>query len=433
LSSIGSRTYNSTATNSRLLDAYHLLKTAHKLLSEIELPALFEKLMLYTMEHTGAQKGYLILVNQQQISVEAKSNISHINPNKKTIELLDSISLQELKGEIAHIVINYVMRTQQSLVLDDAQKEEKFRKDVYISKHKIQSIFCLPIVHNEKIIGLFYLENNLTTNAFSRERMEMIEVLSTQMAIAITNAQLYQKLMLQNEHNEEKNIRLLRQNKDLQHFTYITAHNLREPVANLLGLLELYNQEELDDPINQIVIDGFQEASVNMDSIIRDLNLLISSKNKSTNPKEQVVFSQIFHQIEQSLENQIKTEKANIHTNFEIESTLSIRADIYPILYHLLSNALKYRDPKKDLFINIQISSIHSNTLQISVADNGLGIDLDQYRHKLFNPYVRFHPHIEGKGLGLNLVQSHVENLEGRIEVESTVNKGSTFTIYLPL
>jgi len=432
LSSIGSRTYNSTATNSYLRDTYHLLKTSHKLLSEIELPALFKKLMDYTMEHTGAQRGYLIMVNQQRISVEAKSNISHINPNKKTIEILDSVSLQELKDEMAHIVINYVMRTQHSLVLDNAQKEENFKKDTYISKHKILSIFCLPILHNEKIIGLFYLENNLTTNAFSRERMEIMEVLSTQMAIAITNAQVYQKLMLQNEENEEKSIRLLRQNKDLQYFTYITAHNLREPVANLLGLLELYNENELDDPINQIVIEGFQEASANMDNIIRDLNLLISSKNKSTSPKEQVVFSEVFHQIQQSLEAQIKTEKATIHTNLEVESIFSIRAYIYSILYHLLSNALKYRDPKKALLINIQISSIRTNMLQISVSDNGLGIDLGQYRHKLFSPYTRFHPHIEGKGLGLNFVQSHVENLEGRIEVESVVNKGSTFYIYLP-
>ncbi|MGB1241099.1 MAG: AAA family ATPase [Chitinophagales bacterium] len=432
LSSIDNRTYGSTATNSYLLDAYHLLKTSHKLLSEIELPALFEKLMHYTMEHTGAQKGYLILVNHQRISVEAKSNISQINPNKKTIELLDSVSLQELKNEMAHIVINYVMRTQHSLVLDNAQKEENFKKDVYIIQHKILSIFCLPIVLHEKVIGLFYLENNLTTNAFSRERMEMMEALSTQMAVAITNAQLYQKLMLQNEENEEKSTRLLRQNKDLQHFTYITAHNLREPVANLLGLLELYNQEELDDPINQIVIDGFQEASVNMDNIIRDLNLLISSKNKSTNPKEQIVFSEIFNQIQLSLESLIKKEKPSIQTNFEVKNIFSIRANIYPILYHLLSNALKYRDPKKTLFINIKISSLQSNILQISIADNGLGINLDQYRHKLFSPYTRFHPHIEGKGLGLNLVQSNVENLEGRIEVESIVNKGSTFTIYLP-
>jgi len=277
-----SNSQNYDSINPSSLNVYNLLNISQELLSETRLPKLIERILEFSLETAGAQIAYLMLVKNTRISVEAKVRGLNLNKEEKIVELLPSVSLKEFEGSMSHTVINYVMRTQQFLVLDNAQEEERFKKDSYIKKNKVLSVFCIPILQKEKMIGLIYLENNLTTNAFSRERLELMKVLSPQIAIAIENTQLYNTFILQNEKQKELNDKLVHQNEDLQQFTYITSHNLREPVSNLLGLLELYNEEEPTDPINQIVIDGFKEASTNMDTILRSLSRIISAKKKNS-------------------------------------------------------------------------------------------------------------------------------------------------------
>lgn len=435
LSSLGyknnsSQSYDSTSN--RLFDAYGLLKISQELLSEIVLPRLIEKILIHSLETIGAQKAYLMLVNDKRISIEAKLKISNLNKEEKSAEFLASIPLKKLEDEISHTIVNYVMRTQNPLMLDNAQQEERFKKNTYIIKNKVLSVFCLPILQKGKITSLLYFENNLTSNAFSRDQLSIMKALSTQFGIALNNAQLYHTLIIQNKEQQRANENLYSQNKDLQQFTYITSHNLREPVSNLLGLLELYNYKELDDPINQIVVNGFKEVSTNMDTMLRDLSRVITSKNKVKPPKEAIIFVETLRHIQQNLKTQIQTQNTKINQHIEVDSIFSIKSYIHSIFYNLISNALKYRSPKRDLIIDIHIRLFNPDTIHISVIDNGMGIDLELNNDNLFGIYTRFHPQIEGKGLGLHLIKSHIENINGRIEVESEVDKGTTFHIYLP-
>lgn len=271
---------DSGSDNGFLIDASSLLQISLELINETKYSKVLENIILCALENTGAQMGHLILVNEKQITVEVKSKAYTIDENESILEILPSIPLQEYEDGIAHIVINYVMRTQQPLIVDDAQNEDRFKKDTYIMENKILSVFCLPILQQGKTCGLIYLENNLTTNAFSREGLEMMKALSPQIAIAIKKAQLIQRLTLQIEDQLIQNSQLIEKNKNLHKFTYTMSHNLREPVSNLLGLLELYNPNKLDDPINQIVINGFHEVANNMDDILRDLIKMFSVKNK---------------------------------------------------------------------------------------------------------------------------------------------------------
>ncbi len=433
LSSWSRQSNESTGGQSQSVNAADLVQISQDLLGEIEYSKLLEKLMIHSLDHTGAQIGYLMLVNEKRISVEAKSKTYSLNEEYKEIEIIPSIPLKKWEKGIAHVIINYVMRTQQPLLLDNAQKDERFKKDTYIIQNEILSVFCLPILKNEKIIGLIYLENNLTTNAFSRERLRLMKVLSTQIAIALENTQLYQALLLRAEGEQSISNRLLEKNKDLQQFTYITSHNLREPVSNLLGLLELYNKENLEDPINQIVLDGFHEVAHNMDNMLRDLNRVIAAKKKAEPPREQVIFAEVLNQIQQTLKTQIQEKNPTIRLDFEKEDILSVKSYVHSILYNLFSNALKYYSTKRKLIIDIRTKVVNQNTVYISISDNGLGIDLEINKADLFRPYTRFHPEIEGKGLGLHLVKAHIENMNGKIEVESEVDEGTTFHIYLPL
>ncbi|MGB1242780.1 MAG: sensor histidine kinase, partial [Chitinophagales bacterium] len=432
LSQSHNRSHSYSSTSNYLLDTYGLLDISQKLLSEIVLPQLIEKILTYSLETTGAQKAYLMLVKNKRISAEAKIRTSNLNTEEKNIEFLSSIPLKQLESEISHTIVNYVMRTQEPLILDNAQQEERFKKDTYLTTNKVLSVFCLPILHKKKITSLLYFENNLTSNIFSRDRLNIMKVLAAQIALALDNAHLYNTLILQVKQQRALNESLTRQNKDLQQFTYITSHNLREPVSNLLGLLELYNDKDLDDPVNQIVIDGFKEVSTNMDTMLRDLSRVIAAKNKAKPPKETIVFLEILHLIRQNLKTQIQAKNTQINQHLEVANIFSIRSYIQSILYNLISNALKYRSSKRDLTIDIHTRLLNQDTVHISIIDNGMGIDLELNKDNLFGLYTRFHPQIEGKGLGLHLVKSHIESMGGRIEVESEVDKGTTFHIYLP-
>jgi signal transduction histidine kinase len=101
-------------------------------------------------------------------------------------------------------------------------------------------------------------------------------------------------------------------------------------------------------------------------------------------------------------------------------------------LYNLISNAIKYRDPDRSPVIDIKTEKL-ADEIRLTVSDNGLGIDTSVHRDKLFTLYSRFHTHLEGKGLGLYLVKTQITAMGGRIEIESEVNKGSTFRVYFRL
>jgi signal transduction histidine kinase len=101
------------------------------------------------------------------------------------------------------------------------------------------------------------------------------------------------------------------------------------------------------------------------------------------------------------------------------------------ILYNLFSNSIKYRHPDRDCEIKLE-TTLHDNTFTFTVKDNGVGIDLETYKDKIFGLYKRFHQHVEGKGLGLHLVRLQVESLGGKITVESILDKETMFTIVIP-
>jgi signal transduction histidine kinase len=148
------------------------------------------------------------------------------------------------------------------------------------------------------------------------------------------------------------------------------------------------------------------------------------------------IFSQVnleeeLSNIKGNLQTEIQQNEAIIQNNFDSVATLfSIKPYIHSILFNLISNAIKYRDPARPPVIRIHTEKLTDNRVLLSVADNGLGIDM-LYVDKVFQLYKRFHFHVEGRGIGLFLVKTQVDSLGGKIEIESEVNKGTTINIYL--
>jgi PAS domain S-box-containing protein len=223
---------------------------------------------------------------------------------------------------------------------------------------------------------------------------------------------------------------LLQRNKDLEQYAYIVSHNLRAPVANIIGFVDALLNMDLDENEKQDMMHGLDVSIKRLDSVIVDLNGILQVKNTISLQKETVNFSSIVHDILLSISHEVEKTQVIVHTNFEqVEEMLSQKSFLYSIFYNLITNSIKYRKPCVAPVIEVK-SHKTENKIALLFTDNGLGIDLEKNQEQVFGLYKRFHPSLaDGKGMGLFMVKTQVENLGGKISVESKVNIGTTFTI----
>ena len=224
---------------------------------------------------------------------------------------------------------------------------------------------------------------------------------------------------------------IIQHSKNLEQFASIVSHNLRAPVANILGLSNLL-RNKISKEDKKRSQDYLFVATEQLDLVLRDLVKILQARSEINEYKEAVNLTELVDSIRSSIYNVMKKEKVQLVPCFtEINSVFTIKSYIYSIFYNLISNSIKYRQPEEAPLIEIK-SAVVGEMIQISFKDNGVGIDLTQYGDKIFGLYKRFHPHIEGKGLGLFMVKTQVESLGGNIRVESSNGEGAKFTIELP-
>jgi PAS domain S-box-containing protein len=241
-------------------------------------------------------------------------------------------------------------------------------------------------------------------------------------------------LRLQAEQQEKQlNQELNRQNQQLQQFGYITSHTLRGPVATILGLLNVLDKDDLGSPANAGIIGYLADTATRLDGIIHDLVEVLDYQKNYQATYEPVGLPEVLADVQERIA--AATEAANARIVAELdgmEPIWSVRSYIQSICYNLLSNAVKYRSPKREPLVRVT-AKVENGWVILTFADNGLGIDLQQHGHRLFGMYSRFHFHTEGKGLGLYLVKTQVEALNGKIEIQSQEGQGSVFTVLLPV
>ena len=232
------------------------------------------------------------------------------------------------------------------------------------------------------------------------------------------------------EVEKEQLIRELTQNnKDLQQFSYITSHNLRAPLSNLTGLLNLIEDIPIDNPELKEILDGFNKSTHLLNETIEDLVKVIVIKDNPSIQKEDLSLKDVFENVFSQLDFLIGLHKPIIIINFDKVPILNTnKAYLESILLNLLTNAIKYKSEIKKSKITISASQV-DDTVFLVFKDNGIGIDLARNKDKVFGLYQRFHNFPDSKGLGLYLVKSQVEAMGGSIGIESEVNKGTTFTL----
>lgn len=251
------------------LDIATVMKATSAISGEIVLDKLLSSLMKILMENAGAQTGFLILSSQENnaktttLKIEAQGRI-----DSEQVTVFQSIPIINSQL-LSESIVNYVARTQESVVLNDATKEGNFTNDPYIKQHQPKSILCVPLINQGKLISIVYLENNLTVGAFTPKRLKVLKILSSQAAISLENAHLYTQLEEYNRNLEQKveerTIELADANQKITVLNQqLKADNRRMSaeldVTRKLQQMILPKEEELSQ-IEGLEIAGFMEAA----------------------------------------------------------------------------------------------------------------------------------------------------------------------------
>jgi len=223
---------------------------------------------------------------------------------------------------------------------------------------------------------------------------------------------------------------LVEYNQQLEQFAFISSHNLRAPIARILGLGNLLDMTTDNKDKQMIQIELIQSAR-QLDRVVKDLNMILDVGNSG----EKMV-------AEVDVKNELELILLNYEKDIvETQAQITLDVDQVPVLYtskpyfdsiftNLVSNAIKYRRHGVQPLIQIQAQWKDEFAL-FTIRDNGLGIDLESSGKKLFTLYSRFHDRIEGKGLGLFMVKTQLHALGGKVEVESEVGTGTVFKVYM--
>jgi diguanylate cyclase (GGDEF)-like protein/PAS domain S-box-containing protein len=235
-----------------LFDLMTFIKASAALSSEIVLEKLLKKMMRFVIENAGAEKGVFLLAEDEKgtLAIEAMAAV-----DEKDVAVMQSIPIEDLGAKglplmLSQAIVNYVARTKKDVILHDAAREGQFIHDGYVKAQKPKSVICMPLMYQCRLIGILYLENNLICGTFTEERVQILDLLSSQIAISIVNARTHDRL---EELVEKRTAELI-----------ITNKTLRNEIAELRqGEKELLKRERRYRKISELASDYIYEISVN--------------------------------------------------------------------------------------------------------------------------------------------------------------------------
>ncbi|MCY6356536.1 ATP-binding protein [Clostridium sp. ZS2-4] len=431
-----------TEVDNEKFDITAIIKASQAISREIVLEKLLEKLMKILIENVGAQRGCLILNQNNSLIIEMEGNINELNSLVTKPVKLDKYH------NIAKSVVNYAATTKQNIVLKDASKENMFLHDTYMQNNNIKSVLCSPIINKGKFMGIIYLENNFAADVFSEQRLNMVNFLSSQAAISIENAYMYKTIKELNEQLEKKvEERTKSLNETMKYeelrteFFANISHELRTPLNVIFGgqqMLELLIKNSMPMKDGDKIERYMATMKQNCYRLVRLINNLIditkidagyfqvSLKNRN--------IVDIVEAITLSVAEYIENNGVNLIFDTDVEEKF-IACDpdkIERIMLNLLSNALKFTEVGGNIWVDM---CDKGDKILISVKDDGIGIP-EEKQKSIFERFVQVDKSLsrnrEGSGIGLSIVKSLVQMHGGNIDIISKWGEGTKFIIELP-
>jgi predicted ATPase/signal transduction histidine kinase len=445
-----------TIDAARMLDLTTVMRAAQAIAGEIRLEQLIARLLHVIIENAGAQRGVLILGNADDLLVEAEAQ-----SESKTVDLIGDLPL-EASNSLPVAVINYVARTRRSIVLADANRDTRFAHDPYVAANRPASLIAMPLLHQGNLNGVVYLENNLTSDAFTAARLEVLGLLAGQAATAIANARLYAELDLHRGQLEqrvaerthelrESNLQLeaardqaQQANQAKSSFLSNMSHELRTPLNAIIGYSDMLIEETTADDQSHLAADlrKIRTAGQHLLGVINDiLDLSKIEAGKMALYLESFTIHSLVQDVVSTIEPLIEKRGNTLRIELEhIPYEANMHSDLIKtrqILFNLLSNASKFTEQGIITLRVWQEQSAHETPMvAFEVQDSGIGMT-DEQLNMLFQPFMQADLSTTrkygGTGLGLTITRYFCHMLGGSIRVASTAGLGSTFTVMLPL
>ncbi|GET36501.1 trifunctional serine/threonine-protein kinase/ATP-binding protein/sensor histidine kinase [Microseira wollei] len=474
------------------LDLASVIKASQTLSGEIQLDKLIATLMQVVLENAGAQKCVLVLPQGDNWVIEAIAQLDEAETSTQ-LTVLQSEPVEE-SLEIPKSAINYVKRTLETLVIQDATAKTNWAADPYMHKQQPKSVLCGPILNQGKLIGILYLENNLIQGAFTTSRIEILNLLCAQAAISLENARLYQtsQQLYQQSQNyaqqlekylqelQQTQLQLIQSEKmsALGNLVAGVAHEINNPVGFISGnideaiaavkdlteYLELYH-EKFPNPGEEI---AEKAEEIELEYLLEDLPKMLSSMKVGCDRIRNISTSlRTFSRADSS-------SKVAVNLHEGIDSTLMIlrhrlkanenRPEIQAIKVYGNIPAVKcYPGQLNQVFMNILANAIdaleESNSqrsyaeiqanpnqitiktevtadnqqVAIKIRDNGLGMS-EEIKARIFDHLFTTKSLGKGTGLGLSISRQIVQETHGgSLTCESVLGQGTEFTIWLPI
>ncbi len=472
---------HSSTIDANLVDIESVLKASRVISGEIVIDQLLQTVMDILLENTGGQCGYFVIRNAESVTVVAESFSEKSREGEVQSEL--PFVVDNTNPVLPLSILNFVLRTKEHVVLDNASESNRFLKDDYIIREKPKSVICLPIHRQPDFEGAIYMENNLTVGAFTEARLEVMKMLAAQAAISIENAQLYDNLETK---VRERTHELA---ETLDNLKLTQSHLVQSEKMAGLGTLVSGVAHEINNPTNFVNLGAA--------SLEEDLNefkaLLFEMIGDDNDPEIVVEFKKKFHRfflalqninegtlrirtivgdlrtfsrldeaeqktvpLVENLESTLRLVRSQYHDNIEFKCEFNanpeiecLPAQLNQVFMNLMVNAcqaiLAKDSSKKSAELPTREGAIiygtvllrtelvtNSNEVMVLFKDDGVGMS-EEVKNRIFEPFYTTKEVGEGTGMGMSISYQIIEKHGGRFEIESTEGKGSAIQVFLPL
>lgn len=403
-------------TASRRIDYTDVMNSLRTISTEIVLDNLIKKLMQLVIRNAGARKGVLLLNTDNRLTVRAVGHIG--DPIRVTLQN-DAVTN---RTDMLAAAIHYVQRTRKTLVLDDAFRQGAFSADPYMIQARPKSVLCLPLLRKDTLIGILYLENDITAGTFTPDRMETLQLIASQAAISFENARLYDHVL-----QKEKDLRnlseklrslsselLLTEERERRRIAIELHDRIGHALANMriqLGLLQETVEPDAPDQILMKIHGLVDQSIVDAQTLTFELSPPVLYDLGLEAALEWLVYQM---QVQHGIDIQFSADPLPPDTVKE-----DLRILIFQAARELLFNVVKHAQAHH---ASISLNRM-GDVLNVVIEDDGIGFESEKPGYLTSR----------GGGFGLFSIQERLKYQGGRLDISSKPGHGTNIVMILPI